>query len=480
MDINAIIDLNNRSIPEVIKDLTVKTLDIPSWEKLKMEYNPKLHPVMNTAQYRDVIRKDGSVEHVSRITYDLQRLAVKRMNELVYGIPVKRIYDPQNDRQKEISAYIERILTRTRYNSSNIERGTMLFAGCEVMTLWYLVDVPTNEYGFNSQTKIRCRHFSPMSGDMLYPYFDEYGDLKALSVAYNRKDADETIYFFDCYTADRHVQFQRRQKESAEWETTADEQLTFGKIPAVYCYRPTPIWEDTSNIVYEMEWTMSRNGNYIRKNSKPLFGVFSDEVISFGNENENDNESRSVLQFPSGSDARYITWPQAIDSSKFHVGELRQTFFTTLQLPDWSYENMKTTPMSGEARKQLFIDCQLKVQDESGRLIEMHDREVNVIKALLKTMLPDDYGSDIDALPFECEITPYMINEDKDTIVNLMTANGNKPLMSQREAIESLGWSKDVDETIKEITEESMRDAMALAQIETAAEGGSEGEGTAE
>ena len=53
---------------------------------------------------------------------------------------------------------------------------------------------------------------------------------------------------------------------------------------------------------------------------------------------------------------------------------------------------MKSNPMSGESRKQLFIDAQLKVKDESGRLIEFLDREMNVVKAFLKTMLPESNG----------------------------------------------------------------------------------------
>ena len=116
--------------------------------------------------------------------------------------------------------------------------------------------------------------------------------------------------------------------------------------------------------------------------------------------------------------------------------------------------------MSGESRKQLFIDCQLKVKDESGRLIEYFDRETNVLRAYAKVIMGDDYASDIDALPVENEITPFSINDDKDTIQNLALANGNKPMISQRESVEMLGWSTDVDKTMEEITNESKADVF--------------------
>ena len=166
------------------------------------------------------------------------------------------------------------------------------------------------------------------------------------------------------------------------------------------------------------------------------------------------------MQYPKGSTAAYVTWQQAVENLKFYVTELRQSFFTQLQLPDWSYESMKSNPMSGESRKQLFIDAQLKVKDESGRLLEFFDREVNVIKAFLKIILPEDMHSDIDALPVETQVSPFTITDEKDTITNLMSANGGKPIISQRESIEMLGWSDDVDKTLKEIAEESAADAF--------------------
>ncbi|MCQ2058683.1 MAG: phage portal protein [Bacteroidaceae bacterium] len=457
--INQILDAEVTAA-EKITALREKSIYVPTWggsKGLQSEYDPKMHPVMKQNLYPDIPTKDGGLERVTRITYDLQRLAVKRMTELVCGIPVKRVYSPQNDRQQEIAQYIEAVFQRNRIDSVNIERCNMLFAGCEVMTMWYAVEQQNNMYGFNSPNKLRCRNFSPMLGDALYPLFDEYGDMIAMSVGYTRKIGRKTVNYFDTYTADRHIKW---SDAAGEYAVVEDENITVGKIPCIYVYRPTPIWEDTSKIVYEMEWAMSRNGNYLRRNSKPLFVVFADEQIQYGNEKDERREFRSVLQYPKGSTAQYVTWQQAVENLKFYITELRQTFFTQLQLPDWSYESMKATPMSGESRKQMFIDCQLKVKDEAGRLAEAYDREVNVVKAFLKTVLPQEYHSDIDELPVEIQITAFSITDDKDTITNLQMANGGMPLMSQRESIEQLGWSQDVDKTMEQIAQDKEQDAF--------------------
>ncbi len=440
-----------------IAALKEKTISVPIWKGSKgliQEYDPAKHPVMNKAKYRDIQTDDG-IQPVTRVTCDLQRLATKRMTELVCGIPVKRVYKPENDRQKEIGTYLEKIYEKNRIDSVNVERFNMLFAGCEVITLWYAVDEPNSVYGFSSPLKFRCRNFTPMLGDDLYPLFDEYGDLIALSVGYQRKTGSKWVQYFDTYTSTQHIKWSTAE---GAWAEVENELITVGKIPAIYTWRPTPIWEDTSKTVYEIEWALSRNGNYLRENSKPVFAVFADDVINYGQEKGVDKEFRSIMQFPEAGKAEYITWQQATENLKYYVDELRDLFFTQLQLPDWSYAKMSQQALSGESRKQMFIDSQLKVKDESGRLLEFLDREVNVLKAFLKVVLPTSYAADIDALTVKTEITPFTITDDKDTISNLTTANGGKALISHRESIEMYGHSTDVDKTLQEIQQDDMAD----------------------
>lgn len=301
-----------------------------------------------------------------------------------------------------------------------------------------------------------------MLGDDIYPLFDEYGDMTAVSIGYTRKVGRKSVQFLDAYTATKHIKF---SNANGEWEEVENEDITVGKIPAIYTYRPTPIWENTAeSIVYEIEWALSRNGNYLRKNSKPVFIVFADSVIKYGDEKSENKEFKAVMQFPKGSTAQYVTWEQAVENLKFYVNELRSLFFTQLQLPDWSYEKMSQQALSGESRKQLFIDAQMKVHDESGRLLEFFDREVNVVKAFLKTMLPERYHKDIDELRVENQITPFSITDRKENVDMLMAANGGKAIMSQRESIEEFGHSDDVDETLKEISEEDKIDAFSLTE----------------
>lgn len=131
--------LNSKKPEEAVNLLKQKSTILPSWYGkggLMEQYEPQRHPVMDKGRYPDLVNSDGTLTPVTRITYDLQRLAVKRMSELVCGIPVKRIYHAENEKQQLAAKVIERIFERNRIDAVNTQRTGMLFASCEVMTLW--------------------------------------------------------------------------------------------------------------------------------------------------------------------------------------------------------------------------------------------------------------------------------------------------------------------------------------------------------
>ena len=443
----------------IIADLKHKIVTVPAWKDLVKEYEPKHHPVMDKTKYPDIV-EDGVTRPVTRVAFNTQKLCVKRLAGMCFGIPAQINFKPEanNTKQAEVAKYLSAIFERVRINSVNFERAKHYFAACEVFTLWYGVKSPNTLYGFKSDIKLRCRIFSPMNGDELYPLFDEYGDLIAFSIGYTEVTNQGTVEFFDTYTADKHY---RWVNEGNGYVEEAPEEIATGKIPGTYIWRPEPGWEDSSPLVYDRERKMSLNGNYIDKNNKPVFVVYADDAMPFGEESVDNSEDRMILQLPKDGKAEYATWQQAVESLKFHVDTLKSAVFEQLQIPNWSYEDMKAVRTSGEGLKQLMIDAHLKVNEESGRLTEMLDREVNVVKSFLKTMLDASYAEAIDSLQFEVVITPYIVSDEKERISNLALANGNKPMMSQKESIRKLGYSDDPEQTLKEIHEESIVDTFA-------------------
>lgn len=458
MNIQDIIN-KDRQPGTIIDDLKKKTVAVPSWAALEKEYDPSKHPVITDPTYTDKI-KGANTERVTRVTLGWMKLAVKRITEMMFGLDVLRVYNDHNkEDQKRAAQILEAVYQKNRINAVNTERGRWLFAACEAMTLWYAQEQPTVYAGEKSKLKIRCRSYSPFSdkakrSEMIYPLFDEYDDLVALSIEYARQEDNATITYFETYTADTHI---RWRNSVGNPEEVLRENYDIEKIPAAYIHRTEPIWEDQARNVYEVEWSLSRNGNYIRKNSRPTWVVASDEDVEIGKESSNDNDGRNVLHYPADAKYGYATWPQAIDSLKFQIEEIKREFFTQLQLPDMSMDSMKATPMSGEARKMVFIDAQMKVKDESGAWLEFFDRECNVIKALLKKAYPS-LAAAFDELEVEHRITPYQIRDDNEKFTNLSVATNGKPFMSQRTAIKEAGYVDDVDAEIDQINAEATAD----------------------
>ncbi|MEG2099744.1 MAG: phage portal protein, partial [Mucinivorans sp.] len=335
----------------------------------------------------------------------------------------------------------------------NLSRARAYFASCEIATLWYVVPSKNTTYGFESQYKLRCKTYSPMDGYKLYPLFDNYGDMIAFSVGYSRKEEDRTINYFESWTDTAHYLWSDAKSGWAEVEDPYAIQLA--KIPLVYGWRSEAIYAGLTNIVSEIEFTLSRNSDVIAYNAAPVLEVRGDV-----DRLEDKGETRRVWRVTGDNGGiRYVSWEQAIAAIEFQVDQLMKFFWAQLQMPDLSFESIKGLGnVSGEARKTLLTDAHLKVGDEKGMFVEFFDRECNIIKAYLKEM-NTKWAKAIDELEVEHVITPFIQNDEAAEIDKLTKANGGKAVLSQLDSIKQLGWSTDPKATLDQIQAEERETA---------------------
>ncbi|MFK2664602.1 phage portal protein [Bacteroides fragilis] len=447
-EITAILD-STRPVDNIINDLKEKSVRVPSWDKLIKDYEPTMHDIVtDTVTRQNKVRSDGTVEQASRIYVGLEKLLTKRITEFMYSIPVKRIYHniEGNPTRQQIAKAIEAIYKYARIDSENIKRGNAYFASCEVFTIWYTVESPNTLYGFTSKYKLKCKTYSPMDGVKLYPLLDELGDMIAMSFEYTKKVKDEQITFFETYTANMHYKW---KQEGSGWELVKSEPVAILKIPGVYAYCSVPIYHGLSYIRKEIEYTLSRNSDVIAYNSAPILKIAGGIKGS-----ENKGESRRVYRVEQNGDVAYVSWAQSIEALKYHVDTLVKLFWSQSQMPDISFENMKSLGNIGfDARQTLLTDAHLKVGDESGAWIEAFERECSVIKAFLK-MMNVTWKGEVDNVEVEHVITPFIQNDEKSEIEKWVTASGGKAVVSQLEAIKNLGISTDPQETLSQIQKE--------------------------
>lgn len=447
-ELTTILDMG-RPFEEIISDLKAKSIEVPAWSKLEKDYDPEKHEIVDDKTNRkDKTRSDGVIETSSRIHLGLEELAVKRMTGFMFAIPVKRVYSnvDDDDVKQQIVKAIEAIYKYARIDTENLKRSRSYFASCEICTFWYAVEKKNSLYGFDSKYKLKCKTYSPMDGYKLYPLFDEYDDMLAMSFEYKKIIKDEDVRFFETFTEDRHLKW---KEGVAGWEKVIDEKIKLGKIPLIYAFRNNSIYHNLSHIRKEIEYTLSRNSDVIAYNSAPIL-----KVIGGLEGQEDKGESRRVYRVKNGGDVGYVSWQQAIEALKYHVDTLLRMFFMQLQLPDISFDNMKNLGNIGfDARQTLLTDAHLKVGDEMGDFMEFLEREANVIKSFLKWMNPK-WVSVIDDIDIEHIITPFIQNDEKAEFEKRIIANGGKAIESQLESIQRAGLSSDPKATLEQIQSE--------------------------
>lgn len=449
-----------RPIGNIIADLKEKQIELPDWDSdLVKKYEPTKHEIADDKTSRkDKPRKDGSIDYASRIYIGLEKLLVNRITEFTCAIPIKRIYhniDGDKTRQ-DIAQAIERVYKYARIDSENNKRLRNYYASCEFFTLWYVVKQENNLYGFNSAYKLKCMTYSPMDGVKLYPLFDDRGDMIAMSFEYKTKKGDITIEHFETYTADKYYRF---TKSGSDWDVVVED-VEILKIPCIYAYRENPIYHGLSHIRKEIEYTLSRNSDVIAYNSAPIL-----KVSGAMQGEESKGAERRVYRVENGGDVSYVSWSQAIEALKYQVQTLTDLFWTQSQMPDISFANMKALGNIGyDARQTLLTDAHLKIGDEKGAIIEMLEREGNVIKAFLKKM-NTAWEKEIDEVEIEHIITPFIQNDEKAEIDKWVTASGGKALVSQLDAIKFSGLVEDAQATFDQIKVEEAEKQVSMNSI---------------
>ena len=432
--------LSGDNIGEIIDSLKERTTKPHFWADLKKDYEPSLHDIVDDKQGRkDKVHSDGTIDKAARLTIGLERLLAKRMNEFTFAIPVKRNYiGDDTDDKKAIVKAIERIYQVAHIDTENKKRGLAYYASCEAMTVWYTKPGRHNLYGFPCNFKLKCKTFSPMSGVKLWPLIDEQGEMYAMSFEYTRKVKDTIVTFFETFTSKRHYIW--KQEEGADWQVvTPGEEISIEKIPAIYIYRFSPVWEGLTDIREEIEYALSRHSDILAYNSAPILKVAGSIV---GDEQK--GETRRIYRVTEGGDVSYVSWAQSNAALEYYINTLLNMFFMQAQMPDISFSSMTRLGNIGyDARKTLLTDAHLKIGDESGPWIEFLERESSIIKAFLKKLNVGFKEEDIDSILIEHIITPFIQEDEMQNIEKWSKAGGGTPLVSPLEAIENAGLSED-------------------------------------
>lgn len=457
---------------EVIAELkNHRITEQPNIERAKKALDPKLHDINNEVLRPDKrVKVDGGndsgdkvidtgedggnyrIEKVARIAIALQKLIVGRAAAFCFGNPVAYKATPETDSERVVLKALERILKDNKTTSKNRKIARAIFGYKECAELWYVQEGKKahNKYGFSTKFKLRCALFTPMNGDILYPYFDEMGDLIAFSRSYSRTTSDKKcVDYFETYTDTENWLWVNRGN-GFEVVEGYPKKVVIGKIPIVYGYQDHFETEDVDSLIDRLEKLLSNFADTNDYHASPKIFT-TGEIVGFAKK----GESGAIIQGEEGATAQYLSWQNAPESVKLEIETLLKLIYTISQTPDISFESVKGLgAISGIALKLLFMDAHLKVQDKKEVFDDYLQRRVNVIKAFIG-LLNTDLEEDADLLEIEPEITPYMLTNELDEINMWLAANGNKPLVSQKASVKGANLTQDPEKDFEQIQEEA-------------------------
>lgn len=397
---------------------------------------------------KTITRADGSAaeqnvtQPVSRIALSLQEIIVERAVAFLFGNDVKL----SCDEDKLLNA-IQRVNKDNKIDAFNRQVARTCFQTTEVAEYWYVKDTEPNEtYGFKSTKKLKCSVFSPLKGDSLYPFFDDFGDLTAFSRAFTLKDEnDKDVEHFDTWTNDNYY---RWKKESGGWVLESSTVNPVKKIPIVYASQPYVEWYKVQPLIDRLEKLLSNFADTNDYFASPMLFIKGGNLLSVSGK----GESGKILEADGDAEAKYLAWSQVPEPIKLEIDTLLRFIFSLTQTPDISFDNVKGlgTNISGETLKMLFLDAHLKVMNKKEIFEAYLNRRYSVVKYMLKGI---SSALNIDA-DVDCGIVPYMLNSETDTISNLVTAVQGG-IMSKETAIELNPFVDDTLEELKRLEDES-------------------------
>lgn len=432
---------------DIVTELT-KTAPKANYVTLKKQYETKLHDVFDPVKRPDKIVQKKTIE-VSRIGFNYQKKIVESSVAFLFTNPVTL---HSNQKDSKILPIVEHILEKNKAYSINRKLARILFKETEVAEYWYAVEDESfwNETEVKSKIRPRCQLFHQSNGDMLFPYFNEYGDMIAFSRQYEVIVDKKPSTFLDVFTADF---IKKYNLLNGQWTEVSSIPNPIKKIPIVYYSQNESEWEDVQSHIDRVEKLVSNFGD-----TNDYFGSPMIKLKGKVNSLPDKGEGGKVIQLAEGAEAEYLTWTQAPEAIKAEYEILRSQIFSGTNTPNLSFENLQNLGnISGITLKLMFLDSHLKAQNKLEVFDEAFVRRLSILKSFCSII---QVSVAADAVKFDgyFKFTPFLPENKKEIFDNLALLTNGRQLISQRTAISMTGLVDNIETEISEIKKDSVTD----------------------
>ena len=475
-DINEVLALQdiNQKIHYLKKG---RKTELPDAVKLYNDWNPNRHEIITDEEkypkikvtlkpekkYTDPTTGKEHTEPEQKKLVDPNRIVLPIEQDIVniqtaFTVGTEPLLDCKLEESEEgLLTALKQVFKKNKIKYQNKQAVRSWLAEQEVAEYWYVV----KDDGFWSKLKrkvagmfgksmpeyrLKSVLWSPFRGDKLYPFFDDNGDLVALSREYKKKglDDDETECFMTV-TKDMVYQWEL----DSDWQDKGSFRHNFKKMPIIYMYRPEAYCEKIKTLRIRLEKLLSNYADCIDYHFFPILMLFGD-VQQLSGEFKN----RVVELTGMSADARYLTWQQVPDTIKFEAETLLSQIYGLTNTPRISFDSLKGTgnAVSGVAFDYVFMSTHLNVENLNESVGEFMQRRVNFLVSALGS-LNSNLAEASETIDIDVLMQPYRLENLSDKIDTALKAK-NGELWSQQTAIAFVGNVDSVLDEVEQIQEE--------------------------
>lgn len=451
--------------------------DLPDAVKLYNDWNPNRHEIITDEEkypkikvtlkpekkYTDPTTGKEYTEPEQKKLVDPNRIALPIEQDIVniqtaFTVGTEPILDCKPEASEEgLLAALKQVFKKNKIKYQNKKAVRSWLAEQEVAEYWYVV----KDDGFWAKLKRKVAEifgksmpeyrlksvlWSPFRGDKLYPFFNDNGDLVALSREYKKKDLnDMEITCFMTITKDMVYQWE----QTNGWQETGSFRHGFKKMPIIYMYRSEAYCEKIKTLRIRLEKLLSNYADCIDYHFFPILMLFGD-VQQLSGELKN----RIVQLTGMSANAQYLTWNQASETVKFEVETLLSQIYGLTNTPRISFDSLKGAgnAVSGVAFDYVFMSTHLNVENLNETVGEFMQRRVNFLVSALGS-LNSNLEEASETIGIDVQMQPYRLENLADKIETALKAK-NGELWSQRRAITFVGNIDNVLDEVEQIREE--------------------------
>lgn len=451
--------------------------DLPDAVKLYNDWNPNRHEIITDEEkypkikvtlkpekpYTDPTTGKEHIEPEQKKLVDPNRIALPIEQDIVniqtaFTVGTEPLLDCKPEESEEgLLTALKQVFKKNKIKYQNKQAVRSWLAEQEVAEYWYVV----KDDGFWAKLKrkvagifgksmpeyrLKSVLWSPFRGDKLYPFFDDNGDLVALSREYKKKglDDDETQCFMTV-TKDMVYQWEL----DSDWQDKGSFPHKFKKMPIIYMYRPEAYCEKIKTLRIRLEKLLSNYADCIDYHFFPILMLFGD-VEQLSGELKN----RIVQLTGMSANAQYLTWNQVPETVKFEVETLLSQIYGLTNTPRISFDSLKGTgnAVSGVAFDYVFMSTHLNVENLNEVVGVFMQRRVNFLVSAIGS-LNSSLAEASETIDIDVQMQPYRLEDLAEKIDTAIKAKDGE-LWSQETAIAFVGNVDSVVDEVKKIQEE--------------------------